>query len=116
MKASRGPVAGESRTCPHCKAIILKSAVSCPLCQHVLRFGSAGADPRSSPTTCPLTLEATVVHPGNGNALEYSVLMEVHDESGKLISRHAVGIGAINRTEKRTFSVRVEMSSPIGSV
>jgi hypothetical protein len=61
-------------------------------------------------------VEATVGHPGTGNALEYSVLMEVHDESGKLISRHAVGIGAISRTEKRTFSVRVEMSSPIGSV
>lgn len=116
MKASRGPVAGESRTCPHCKATILKSAVSCPLCEHVLRFGSAGADPRSGPTTRPLSVEATVKHPGTGDALEYSILMEVHDEAGKLISRHAVGIGAIGRTEKRTFSVRVEMSSPIGSV
>jgi len=114
MKPSRGPVAGESRTCPHCKATILKSAVSCPLCQHVLRFGSAGADPGSSPTTCPLAVQATVQHAGTGDALEYSVLMEVHDETGKLISRHAVGVGAINRTEKRTFSVRVELSSPVG--
>jgi hypothetical protein len=42
--------------------------------------------------------------------------MEVHDEAGKLISRHAVGVGSINRLEKRTFSVRVELSSPLGPV
>ena len=112
MIGSRASFAGESRTCPHCKATILKSSVSCPICQHVLRFASLGPAPRSSPTMCPLLVEGTINHPGDGEALEYSILMEVHDETGKLISRQTVGVGALHRAEKRTFSLRVEVSSP----
>ncbi len=102
--------AGESRACPHCKATILKSSSSCPLCHHVLRFVPIGEGSPSYPAQCPLSVEGTINHPGNGEAVEYSVLMEVHDEAGKLISRSTVGIGALQRTEKRTFSLRVEIS------
>ncbi|MGH7823854.1 MAG: hypothetical protein ACREQ7_01570 [Candidatus Binatia bacterium] len=112
MKAVRASLAGDSRTCPHCKATILKSSVSCPLCRHVLRFVSVGTDPRSNSTTCPLLVEGTIDHSGNGEALEYSILMEVHDENGKLVSRQTVGVGALYPAEKRIFSVRVEVSSP----
>jgi hypothetical protein len=112
MKTNGAFVAGESRTCPHCKATILKSSVSCPLCRHVLRFVAVGSEPRTTPTACPLLVEGTIDHPGNGEALEYSILMEVHDQSGKLISRQMVGVGALHRAEKRKFSVRVEVSSP----
>jgi hypothetical protein len=115
MRGSRAPAAGESRICPHCKATILKSSVSCPTCRHVLRFGSAGNDSRSAPTSCPLLVEGTIDHPGNGEALEYSILMEVHDETGKLISRQTVGVGALRQAEKRTFSLRVEVSSTLGA-
>jgi hypothetical protein len=111
MKPSRASVAGESRTCPHCKATILKSSASCPICRHVLRFASAGTDPRPEPTQCPLLVEGTINHPGNGEALEYSILMEVHDQAGKLISRQTVGVGALHPTEKRTFLLRVEVAS-----
>ncbi|MGH7829726.1 MAG: hypothetical protein ACREP8_06065 [Candidatus Binatia bacterium] len=102
--------AGESRICPHCKATILKSAPSCPLCHHVLRFVAVGDGSPSQPTECPLLVEGTIQHPGNGDAMEYSVLMEVHDEAGKVISRSTVGVGALQRAEKRTFSLRVEIS------
>lgn len=102
--------AGESRTCPHCKATILKSSPSCPLCHHVLRFVPVGAGTPSHPTECPLLVEGTINHPGNGEVVEYSVLMEVHDEAGKVISRSTVGVGALQRAEKRTFSLRVEIS------
>jgi hypothetical protein len=111
MSSSRASAAGESRICPHCKATILKSSVSCPLCRHVLRFGSTAADSRSVPTTCPLLVEGTINYSGDGEALEYSILMEVHDETGKLISRQTVGVGALRQAEKRTFSLRVEVSS-----
>jgi hypothetical protein len=56
-------------------------------------------------------VEGTINHPGDGETVEYSVLMEVHDETGKVISRYSMGIGALQRAEKRTFSLRVEMSS-----
>jgi hypothetical protein len=37
--------------------------------------------------------------------------MEVRDESGKLVSRQSLGVGAIDKTQKRIFTLRVEMSS-----
>src|SRR5574341_1420841 len=112
MKAVRAPAAGEARSCPHCKATILKSAASCPLCRHSLRFISIGAAPRNKPTTCPLLVEGTIKNSGDEETLEYFVLMEVQDETGRLISRQSVGVGAIHRTEKRIFSLRVEMAPP----
>ena len=111
MKAGRLSAAGESRSCPHCKATILKSSVSCPLCRHVLKFGSAAAEASANPTECPLSVEGTINHPGSGEALEYFILMEVRDESGKLVSRQSLGVGAIDKAQKRVFTLRVEMSS-----
>jgi hypothetical protein len=107
MKAGQA-VAGESRSCPHCKATILKSAATCPMCRHNLRFASFGAEPRAKPTSCPLWVEGTLKNPGDGGALEYVLLMEVRDEAGKVISRQSVGVGAIPRAAKRIFSLRIE--------
>ena len=112
MKAGRISAAGDSRSCPHCKATILKSSVSCPLCRHVLRFGSAAADEACNASECLLSVDGTIKHPGVGEALEYFILMEVRDETGKLVSRQSLGVGAIDKTQKRVFSLRVEMSSP----
>ncbi len=108
MKALHSP--GESRTCPHCKAMILKSAAVCPLCRHNLRFVSLGAAPRLKPSACPLSVEGILTHPGDGEALEYSVVVEVRSESGRLLSRQIVGVGAIDQTERRVFLLRVEVS------
>ena len=33
---------GEERTCPHCRATILRSATVCPSCGHNLRYNSPG--------------------------------------------------------------------------
>lgn len=107
---------GEARTCPHCKGTILKSAASCPLCHHVLRFVSVGAGNGSYPTTSPLLVEGEINHPDDGEALEYCILIEVRDGAGKLISRQTVGVGALHRAEKRIFSLRVEMSASQSSV
>ncbi len=116
MRTNRPSVAGESRTCPHCKGTILKSSASCPLCHHVLRFASVGAGNGSYPTTCPLLVEGAINHPDDGEALEYCIFMEVRDGAGKLLSRQTVGVGALHRAEKRIFSLRVEMSSSQSSV
>ncbi|MPZ77114.1 MAG: hypothetical protein GEU77_11385 [Deltaproteobacteria bacterium] len=111
MKTVGIAAAGQSRSCPHCKATILKSSVSCPLCRHVLRFGSTGAEEHSNRVPCPLSVEGTINHPGAGEAVEYFILMEVRDEAGKIISRQSLGVGALHQAEKRIFTLRVEMSS-----
>ena len=103
-------VAGESRSCPHCQATILKSAASCPLCRHNLRFASIGAAPSAQPKRCALLVEGALKNSSENEVLEYFVLMEVRDESGKLMSRQSVGVGAIPRAEKRIFSLRVEVA------
>ena len=110
MKLIRASTAGESRSCPHCRATILKSASSCPICRHMLRANSFGFEPRSKPTMCPLLVEGTLEHPGAGEAMEYQVLMEVRDGGGKLLTRQVIGVGALRLTEKRVFSLRVEMT------
>jgi len=111
MNASPAAMAGESRICPHCKATILNSSTSCPLCRHTLRFGALGAAPRSSKTTCPLLVEGTLAHPGEEEAKEYFVLLEIRDAAGKLLSRQSVGVGALQQNERRVFSLRIEMTA-----
>ena len=103
-------MAGEARTCPHCKGTILKSSVACPLCRHVIKFVSGGVSPGLTSTRCPLLVEGTLRHAGDGEALEYCIFMEVHDGAGKLLSRQVVGVGAVPHAETRVFSLRVELS------
>lgn len=110
MKIGRPSTAGESRSCPHCNATILKSATSCPICRHMVR-AAFSFDPGSALTTCPLLVEGTLQNPGGGDPLEYQVLMEVRDDTGKLLSRQIIGVGALHASEKRIFSLRIEMSS-----
>jgi hypothetical protein len=110
MRLGRGQIAGEARICPHCKATILKSAASCPICRHMLRANSVPFESRRQPTSCPLRVEGTLAHPGRGDPLEYQVLMEVRDDSGKLLSSQMIGVGALHAAEKRIFSLRVEVS------
>jgi hypothetical protein len=112
MKAAGSlPVAGESRICPHCKATILKSSTSCPLCRHTLRFGGLAASPQPNLTTCPLLVEGALEHPGEGDAWEYLVLLEIRDAAGRVLSRQSVGVGAVPQSEKRIFSLRIEMTA-----
>ncbi|MGH7772114.1 MAG: hypothetical protein ACREQA_07725 [Candidatus Binatia bacterium] len=116
MTTAHPPAAGETRICPHCKATILKSSISCPACNHVIKYEAVRAGHRPYPARCPLSVEGTIRHPGSGEVLEYSVLLEVHDETGKVISRQVVGVGAFRQAETRTFSLRVEVSPPDRSV
>jgi hypothetical protein len=60
-------------------------------------------------------VEGTLEHPGTGDALEYQVLMEVRDGTGKLLSRQSMGVGGLHPAETRIFSLRVEMSPAIAS-
>ncbi len=102
---------GKTRICPHCKATILSSATACAACQRYVHFGAArtGTDQSSAPIFCPLHVEGTINHPGSGESWEYSVVLQVENDRGEVISRHVVGVGALGPAEARTFTVRVEV-------
>ena len=108
MSAARAPLAGKTRTCPHCKATILDSAAVCPACQHHLRF-DPGAEERARPDAVPLFVEGTI-HPAESGPLsEYSVVVSIRNEQGEEIARKIVGVGALRPAEARTFTLTVEV-------
>jgi hypothetical protein len=112
MSATRPGVAGATRTCPHCRAQILESAAVCPACRHHLRFdpGSRGTGTQlREPSFTPLRVEGAIRHPEAGEAWEYSVLVQVRNEKGEEIARQVVGVGALQPSEQRTFSLTVEV-------
>jgi hypothetical protein len=111
MSSVRSLLTGQTRTCPHCKATILESAVVCPACDHHLRFG-AEAQKRSLRTSTPLCVEGTIRHPATGQASEYSVVLTIRDDRGEELMRRVVGVGALRPSEQRTFSLAVEVFSP----
>lgn len=113
MSTVRPGTAGNTRTCPHCRATILESAAVCPACKHHLRF-EPGTAQRAAPSFSPLKVEGTIKHPGIGEAWEYSVVVSIRNERGEEVSRQVVGVGALKGTEHRTFSLAVEVFTPGG--
>lgn len=107
--ARRTSTAGATRTCPHCRAVILQSAAVCPSCKKHLRF--AGGD-ALVPTVVPLRVEGAIRHPATGEAWEYSALVTITNDKGEEIGRHIVGVGALQPGEGRTFSFSVEVFAP----
>ena len=108
MSAGRAPLAGKTRTCPHCKATILDSAAICPACQHHLRF-DPGAEERLRPDAVPLLVEGTIRHPESASLAEYSVVVSIRNERGEEITRKVLGVGALRPSDVRTFTVSVEI-------
>ncbi|MCD9027685.1 hypothetical protein LDO26_05620 [Luteimonas sp. BDR2-5] len=110
--SSRAGAAGATRTCPHCKTTILKSAARCPSCMHYLRFDEAAspAAVKARQTTSALHVEGKIRHPDEGGAWEYAVVVVIRDETGKEINRHVVGVGALFGGDERTFSLSVEVT------
>jgi hypothetical protein len=109
MTMSGNFAAGETRTCPHCKSTILKSAAVCPACHHFLRFEALKSGQQSFPVSRPLFVEGTIRQPTLEGACEYSVIVAVHDDRGEEVSRQVVALGALSPAETRTFKVWVEV-------
>jgi uncharacterized protein YbaR (Trm112 family) len=105
--------AGATRSCPHCKATILESAVICPACKHYLRYDS-DARP-AKPAQVPLHVEGTIRHPADGDPWEYSVVLVIRDAHGKEIGRQVVGVGAMHAGDERSFSLSVEVFEAKGA-
>ena len=109
MSTPRPGTAGATRSCPHCKTVILESASVCPACKHHLRFDETSAvAQRMAETLVPLHVQGTVRHPAEGPAWEYTVVLTIRNDRGVEIARHVAGVGAMHANEERTFTLSVE--------
>lgn len=113
MTAVRQPAPGKTRSCPHCRATVLESANVCPGCRHHLHSG-ASATESVFPSSTALKVEGTVRHRDAGQVLEYSMILSIRNERGEEIARQIVGVGALQPSETRTFSLAVEVFRPTG--
>lgn len=111
MSSTRASVAGATRTCPHCRAVILESSSTCPSCRHHLRFDPAVAA-GGRPTQTALGVEGTVRHPATAAPWEYAVVVAIRNARGEEVARQVVGVGALQPGEERTFSLAVEVYVP----
>jgi hypothetical protein len=109
--ALRPGSAGKTRNCPHCKALILESATVCPGCHHHLRFGPM-AGQRTVAVKPALRVEGAIRHPGNEEPWEYAVVISIRNERDEEVARQVVGVGSLQPSEKRTFSLAVDVMVP----
>jgi hypothetical protein len=96
-----------TRRCPHCKATILASAAVCPGCRGHLRFDKKDAGAPKAPAW---QIEGTLEAERMDAATEYSILVTVRDERNEEIARHVVNVGALQGSERRTFTLSIETS------
>lgn len=115
MSGTRTGVAGSTRTCPHCRAVILESSSVCPSCRHHLRFDPAGA-PGGTRTETALSVEGTIRHPAGAAPWEYAVVVAIRNAKGEEVARQVVGVGALQPLDERTVSLAVEVYVPGGGV
>ena len=106
MSAVRPGTPGATRTCPHCRATILDTASICPGCKHHLRFDAATGTDLQRTTT--LAVEGTLRADRPGEAVEYTMVLVIRNERGEEVNRHIVGVGALEGSQSRSFSVTVE--------
>jgi len=100
--------AGKTRTCPHCKATILQSSTTCPVCRKSLRW-DPHTERHKPPSFSALRVEGSVKHPAVGEAWEYSLMVSVKNDKGEEVARQMVGVGSLQPDEERTFTLSVEV-------
>jgi hypothetical protein len=106
--ASRSVTPGKTRTCPHCKATILESLSICPGCLHHLRFDQEAAK-RQVAATSALRVEGVIRHPPLEEPWEYFVVISIRNDRGEEVTRQVVNVGALQSSEKRTFTLSVDL-------
>jgi hypothetical protein len=109
--ASRPLTSGKTRTCPHCKATILESLSICPGCLHHLRFDQEAAK-RQVAAKSALRVEGVIAPPPQAEPWEYFVVVAVRNDRGEEVARHVVNVGTLQNTDKRTFTLSVEVMPP----
>lgn len=102
--------AGATRTCPHCRATILESAVVCPGCKHHLRFDKDARLGGAAATQTAWQVEGTLDAERMDAMTEYSILVIVRNERNEEVARQVVNVGSLQGAERRTFSLSIETS------
>jgi len=115
MKMPGGAARGETRTCPHCKGTILKSAATCPACGHFLRFEAVRGAREPVAAFQALRLEGVLKQSSLTEGYEYAIVVTVHNDRGEEITRQIVGVGVLKGKENRKVTVSVELYAPDGA-
>lgn len=102
--------AGATRTCPHCRATILESAIVCPGCKHHLRFDKDARPGGAAATKTAWQIEGTLDAQRMDAASEYCILVIVRNERHEEVARQVVNVGALQGAERRTFTLSIEQS------
>jgi hypothetical protein len=102
--------AGATRTCPHCRATILESAIVCPGCKHHLRFDKDARPGGAAATKTAWQVEGTLDAERMDGATEFTILIVVRNERNEEVARQIVNVGALQGVERRTFTLSVETS------
>jgi hypothetical protein len=102
--------AGATRTCPHCRATILESAIVCPGCKHHLRFDKDARPGGVAATKTAWQIEGTLDAARMDSASEYCILIIVRNERNEEIARQVVNVGSLQGAERRTFALSIEQS------
>ena len=103
---------GRTRTCPHCKAVILETASVCPQCRHHLKFGAEAAATAEHNGFCALKVEGTLQHNARQGRLGILGGPLIRNERGEEVSRQVIGVGALRPSESRTFTLSVDVNTP----
>jgi hypothetical protein len=103
---------GATRTCPHCRATILESAIVCPGCKHHLRFDKDVRPGGVAATKTAWQVEGTLDPERMDASTEYSILIVVRNERNEEVARQVVNVGALQGVERRTFTLSVETADP----
>ena len=109
--AARPDSAGKTRICPHCKATILESLTICPGCLHHLRFDQQAAK-RQVAAASALRVEGVIKPPPDSTPWEYFVVIAVRNERGEEVVRQVVNVGALQNSERRSFTLSVDVMPP----
>ena len=96
-----------TRVCPHCKATILASAAVCPGCKGHLRFDNKDTGPAVKPAW---QVEGTLQPEHRDSTTEYSIVIAVRNERNEEVARQVVNVGALQGSDRRTFTLSIETS------
>jgi hypothetical protein len=103
---------GATRTCPHCRATILESAIVCPGCKHHLRFDKDARPGAATATRTAWQIEGTLDAERMDAASEYCILVVVRNERNEEVARQVINVGALQGAERRNFTLSIETSDP----
>jgi hypothetical protein len=96
--------------------MILDSAIVCPGCRHHLRFGGNADSLAAQTSQVAWQIEGTLQPEGTARDAEYCIVVVVHDEKNREISRQVVSVGALKGEQQRRFTLSVETSDPAAPV